>query len=102
LRTQQAGDTGPQALVQPRTQRCSREQALRTGILRRCLAEGFVEFGQVPRALQDFAGFGPGFLLGVGQDRAQRQAEADLAAMARGFRPDPADDFGNLGVGFAP
>ena len=47
-------------------------------------------------------GAGPGGFFGIGQDRAEGNREARLAAMPGGFRADLRDDLPNLLMGFAP
>src|SRR5690606_33178326 len=75
------GEPRPQALVEAVTARGRRQQALRADVRRR-VAGGLVAGGRAPRAdaLDDLLGALPRGLLGVGEDRAQRQAEAQAAA----------------------
>ncbi len=94
----------PQPLVDPRALVGEREQPLRAGrrvAVRRLAVAGLVL--QRGRACENVVGLLPGLLLGVGEDRTHRQAEARARpAIFRRGRAHAGGDVADLRVGFAP
>ena len=91
----------PQALVQAFAFRRGGQQAFRALVHRIARTEAGLR-PALDDALLDGFGASPGFVFRGGEDRAQRQADADGAVMLGGLGPQAGGDFAHLVVGFAP